>query len=152
VGYLDEISPFEASAVLYLRMWFDGPDAQTKVWQDFAGTLGPLRGRHALNSFEKLCSLCANHGRRPLLRHGVTCKCLGGDESCFANFICYASEGAPEDAFLLASNIVPPRMASELVVLARQFGTALKKMVATTDTMSLAQDIQPTHPEPSNLQ
>lgn len=150
VGYIDEISPVEASAVLYLRMWFDGPDAQTQVWQDFASCLGPDMGQKALDSFGKLCSLCAKYGRRPLLRHGVHCKCLGGDESCFANFIGYASDGDTEDAFLMAANIVPPTLAHELVVLAKEFGTALKRLVASADAMALCDSIKPTHAEPTS--
>lgn len=93
VGFLHDLDPVEASAVIYLRMWFDGPDAQSLVWNDFATALGPRAGRKELQNFEQMCSLCAKHGRRPLVRHQVQCRCLGGDEATFANIVAHAAEG-----------------------------------------------------------
>lgn len=128
VGYLSELAPVEAGAVLYLRLWGDGDAARSRVWNDFASQLGPAQGRHALGSFETLCDLCARHGRRPLMRHHVTCKCLGADESCWATFIGYASEGAREDALQMAMTLVRPDMATLLAGLAEDFGLALRRM------------------------
>ncbi len=45
VGFVTELGPVEAGAVLYLRLWCDGPDAQTQVRTDFAAALGQKRGR-----------------------------------------------------------------------------------------------------------
>lgn len=128
VGVLAELGPIEAGAVLYLRMWCDGPDAQTQVWNDFATAFGLEKGAEVLKSFEILCDLCARHGRRPLMRHHVSCKCLGADESCFANFVGYASEGDREDALLIATTLVRPDMAPALVCVAQDFGLALRQM------------------------
>lgn len=136
VGYITELEPIEAGAVLYLRLWCDGPDSQAQVWNDFAVALGPKNGRKALKSFERLCDLCVRHGRRPLMRHHVTCKCLGADESCFANFVGYASEGEREDALLIATTIVRPDMAPSLVGLAQEFGLALRRMALKADQPS----------------
>ena len=133
VGFVTELGPIEAGAVLYLRLWCDGPDAQAQVWNDFATALGPDSGRKALKSFEALCDLCARHGRRPLMRHNVSCACLGADESCFANFIGYASEGEREDALLIATTIVRPDIAPSLVGLAQDFGLALRQMAIKAD-------------------
>ena len=138
VGYVSELGPIEAGAVLYLRLWCDGPDSQSQVWKDFATALGPQRGREALKSFETLCDLCVRHGRRPLMRHNVMCKCLGADESCFANFVGYASEGEREDALLIATTIVRPDMAGALVGVAQEFGLALKSMAIKADHFSTA--------------
>ena len=129
VGFVAELGPVEASAVFYFRLWSDGPHSQARVWDDFATLLGVEAGRQALNSFETLHRLCAQHGRRPLMRHNVDCKCLGADESCFANFIGYASEGVREDALLIATTIVRPDMAPSIVELAQDFGLALRRMV-----------------------
>ena len=132
VGFVAELGPIEACAVHYLRLWCDGPEAQAQVWNDFASALGAEDGRSALTSFETLCDLCVRHGRRPLMRHKVTCKCLGADESCFANFIGYASEGEHEDALLIATTIVRPDLAPSLVGLALEFGLALRRMANKT--------------------
>jgi len=122
------LDPVEAGAVLYLRLWCDGPSAQAQVWDDFSNMLGPTQGREALKSFETLCDLCIRHGRRPLMRHSVSCKCLGADESCFANFVAAAAEGENEDAIMIATLLVRPDMAPCLMAVAAQFGLALKRM------------------------
>lgn len=134
VGYLAELDPVEAGAVLYLRLWGDGPAAQARVRTEFETALGPKCGRDALRSFDCLLNMCIRHGRRPLIRHDVTSKCLGADESCFATFIGYASEGEREDALLIATTIVRPDMAPSLVGLAQDFGLALRRMTIRSDT------------------
>lgn len=138
VGYVAELGAVEAGAVLYLRLWCDGPDSQNRVWTDFARALGQSEGRSALKSFETLCDLCARHARRPLMRHDVACKCLGADESCFANFIGYASEGAREDALMLAATFVRADMAAVLVGLAQEFGLALRRMSLTAGAAAVS--------------
>lgn len=128
VGFVSDLAPVEAGAVFYLRLWCDGPDAQGQVAQDFETALGAEGGRKAATSFGHLCDMCVRYGRRPLMRHRVSCKCLGSDEACFANFIGYASEGEREDALLIATTIVRPDVAPSLVELAQEFGLALKRM------------------------
>ena len=128
VGYVAELDPIEAGAVMYLRLWCDGPDSQAIVWEDFSLHLGIDQGREALKALEQLCNLCVSYGRRPLMRHHVTCKCLGADESCFANFVAAATEGEHEDAMLIATILVRADMAPSLVGLAQSVGLALKRM------------------------
>ena len=128
VGFINELDSIEAAAVIYLRLWCDGPDAQAQVWNDFATSLGADQGRKAVTSFEDLCSLCARHGRRPLMRHSVHCKCLGADESCFANFIATAATGEREDALLMATLLVRPDVAPLIASLAAEVGMAFLRM------------------------
>lgn len=128
VGYLSELSNLEAGAVIYLRMWCDGAEGQTMVWNDFALALGAEQGRQALQSFGDLCGMCVRHGRRPLIRHSVNCKCLGSDESCFANFVAAATEGDHNDAMMIASLMVRADFAPIITALANDFGVALKQM------------------------
>ena len=128
VGFITELDGIEAASVIYLRLWCDGPDSQESVWNDFASSLGADQGRKALKSFEHLCSLCSKYGRRPLMRHSVNCKCLGSDESCFANFIGTAVTGDRDDAMLIATLLVLPDVAPLLTSIATDFGLALKRM------------------------
>ncbi len=128
VGFITELDSIEAASVIYLRMWCDGPDGQISVWNDFASSLGSDHGSRVVKTFEKLCSLCTQHGRRPLMRHSVQCKCLGSDESCFANFIATATSGDREDAMLIATLLVRPDVAPIITSLAADFGLALKRM------------------------
>ncbi len=128
VGFIAELDDIEAASVIYLRLWCDGPAAQAQVWNDFASSLGSDQGRKALRSFEDLFSLCTRHGRRPLVRHSVDCKCLGADESCFANFIATAATGEREDAMLIATLLVRPDVAPLIASLAADVGRALMRM------------------------
>lgn len=128
VGYVSELDQVEAASVLYLRMWCNGPDSQAKVWSDFATRMGHDQGRNALKSFEQICNLFARHGRRPLMRHSVECKCLGADESCFANFIGAAANGDREDAMLIATLLVRADIAPLITSLAEDLGLGLKRM------------------------
>ena len=146
VGFITDLSGLEAASVIYLRLWCDGPDAQAQVWNDFAAALGVSHGRRALQSFDELCGLCARHGRRPLLRHSVTCKCLGSDESCFANFVATAAAGEREDTLLIATLLVRPDVAPLIASLACDFGLALKKM-----QLSAPRDMARMRPETTTL-
>ena len=128
VGFISELEAVEAASVIYLRLWCDGPESQANVWNDFASMLGPDRARKAMKSFEDLCRLCFQYGRRPLMRHSLNCKCLGSDESCFANFIGAAATGEREDARLIATLLVRPDVAPILTSLAADVGHALRQM------------------------
>ncbi len=128
VGLLTELDGVEAASVIYLRLWSDGPDGQAMLWSDLSRTLGHDRGRRTLQAFEQLCALCARHGRRPLMRHAVECKCLGADEACFANFVALAATGAQEDAMLIATLLVRADVAPQITSLATNFGLGLQQM------------------------
>ena len=128
VGLINELDGIEAASVIYLRLWCDGPKSQAKVRDDFSTSLGRHHGQRALNSFEELCALCTRHGRRPLMRHSVQCKCLGADESCFANFIATAATGEREDALLIATLLVRADVAPLVAALAADVGLAFKRM------------------------
>lgn len=145
VGYLTELGPVEAGAVLYLRLWCDGAEAQQQVWNDFSTSLGAQHGRSALRNLEDLCQLCADHGRRPLMRHHVTCKCLGADEACFANFVGAATDGAREDAMLMATLLVRPDVAPSIVELAQSLGLALRTMARHVPTTTHRQPAETLH-------
>lgn len=128
MGFVAELDAIEAASVLYLRLWNDGPEAQAQVRCDFTEMLGSDQGARAVQAFQELCDLCAIHGRRPLMRHAVQCKCLGADESCFANFIATAVEGEREDALLMATLLVRVDVAPVVVALATDVGLAMKRM------------------------
>ncbi len=137
VGYITQLDGIEAASVIYLRLWSDGPDAQAQVRSDFSTGLGVDTGRRAIQSFEHLFALCASHGRRPLMRHSVACKCLGADEACFANFIATAAQGEREDALLIATLLVRPDVAPLITACATDFGLALKRMNLSARALTL---------------
>lgn len=130
VGHIAHLGPVEAGAVMYLRLWSEGPFAHSQMREDFTVALGSARAQSAVKSFVDLCDLMSVHGRRPLMRHQVTCRCLGADEAWFANFIGYASEREREEAALIATMIVKAKVAPVLAGLAEDFGLALRSLVA----------------------
>ena len=141
VGLVHDLAPVEAGAVLYLRLWCDGTERRDQMKAELEGQLGYGRGLRAYEAFDSLCGMWLRYGRRPMVRHQLACKCLGADESCFANFIGYASEGEREDAFLLASNMVRPDVAMILVTQAERFGLALRQMVIGTPVSQLREPV-----------
>ena len=128
VGVIDELGPIETGAVLTFRAWSDGAAEQSVILEQFVLALGQDHGRAAVEAFANLTELCARHGRRPLMRHHLTCRCLGADECCFANLIVQAAEGDPEDAMLIATLLVRADMAPCAAALARDVGLALKRL------------------------
>jgi hypothetical protein len=147
VGHLSELSAIEACAVIYWRLWSEGIDGQRRVQSDFRSALGERVGFEAVDALAQIFDLCARHSRRPLMRHGLNCKCIGADESCFANFIGYASECKGEDAALIASLMVDPNLCMPMAALAQTFGLALRRMTIAplpADLQFTSNDINPT--------
>ncbi|NNU79136.1 hypothetical protein HMH01_01675 [Halovulum dunhuangense] len=128
VGQVSQLDAVETGAVYALRLWFDGPEAQAEVWNSFASTLGPKAGRTALQALEQLFEILVRHGRRPLMRHDVACKCLGADEAFFATLIATAADGDREEAAMIASTLVRADMALFVAEPAQVFGLALKRL------------------------
>ncbi len=128
VGYITELTGPEAASVIYLRLWCEGGSRKQEIFGDFASVFDEQQADRLTQTFGELCRMCVQHGRRPLIRHSVQCKCLGGDEACFANFISYAADGEREDALLMATLMVRPDMAPLLTSLATEIGLAFKQM------------------------
>ena len=143
VGMVADLDPVEAGLVIYLRLYCSGPEARHQAERDFALSLGPDHGPEALESLGQICSLCADHGRRPLMRHGSSCKCLGADEACLANIVGAAGTGDREEAMLLASLMVRADMAPRLAGLAETLGLALARMASMAD-VAVARTERPT--------
>jgi hypothetical protein len=122
VGRLDTLPPLEGLSVRALRRWCDGgPDALAEDLTDHLGH----RGEGAAQAFDALCRHCLAGCRRPLLRHGGGCPCLGADEAAFARLVQTATEGDREDALMLACCMVRHDLAPLLVHLAQVAGLAL---------------------------
>ena len=93
VGRLTDIAPWEAELILSMRFWMDGPEGQAAVWNGFARTLGATEGRVALRGFERLLSDLCTFARRPLVRHGPGCTCIGSDEALLQTLVREAARG-----------------------------------------------------------
>lgn len=128
VGAVTDLDPVGAGAVICLRLWGDGPDRRSELSDELSRTLGLGAGQRAAAQFNEIFALCAHHRRRPLMRHALSCECLGADEACFAAFVSAAADGAREDAMMMALLMVRPDLAPALTDAAQKFGLALRKM------------------------
>ncbi|MDG2405948.1 MAG: hypothetical protein P8M25_13645 [Paracoccaceae bacterium] len=137
VGHLQDLTPIEAGAVLYLRLWCEGSDAQAQINSDFRLGLGTESGDDAFAALSRLNELIIQNGRRPLIRHALECRCIGADESCFATMIASAADNDYEDSLLLASLMVKAPVASVAASLAFQVGRALKFMTKGSEFVAL---------------
>lgn len=125
VGVLSDLDPVPASAVMYLRLWCEGHRDQLRA--DLTPMLGPEVATRVGQEFDHLCSLCIHHGRRRMCRHHLQCKCLGADESCFANLVDLAAAGEDADAMLIASLMLRAEQVPLSTALAQSVGAALSR-------------------------
>lgn len=123
VGQLTDLTPWEAELILNMRLWQDGPTGQAQVWNAYAVTFGQSDARHRLKAFERLLWMIETNMLRPLVRHGVACRCIGSDEAVFANMVRFASEGELHEAALIATLLVRPAHAEHVALLAGEVGT-----------------------------
>lgn len=125
VGRLDTLDPLDGLAVRAFRLWCDGGPERLAEGLDAA--LGSPFGGQAAAAFDALCRGCVQSCRRPLLRHGPACPCLGADEAALAELLRLATEGEREDALMLACVMVRIDRAPLLVELAQRAGLALRR-------------------------
>ena len=111
-----------------LRLCCDGEEAKARLRADMAGLLGAGPAHETLDGLERLVGELVRYGRRPLMRHGRECACVGADEAAFAAMIAAAAEGEHEDAMLLAALLVPPARAGGTAELAGVVGRTLRRM------------------------
>ncbi|MEM6678676.1 MAG: hypothetical protein AAF675_12475 [Pseudomonadota bacterium] len=128
VGHLDDLEAVEADAIVAMRLWCSGPACQSALWNAVAGQYGSKDGAARLRVFEDFLATLMTHARRPLMRHSVTCPCLGADESALAQLVGAAVSGDREEAVMMAALIARPDMATILADQAQQVGLMLRAL------------------------
>ena len=128
VGRLGDAVPWEADLILAMRLWMDSPEGQAEVWNEFARCFGAEHGRAELRHFETLLTHLCTHARRPLVRHGLCCDCIGSDEAILQTLVREAVRGDLAEAALIASLILPACHAEPVALLAARVGQAMQRM------------------------
>ena len=121
VGTLADLPMLEQGAVVLMRQWCQDEPGRIAVAQDFTRALGE-DGAQAVNLLAHLITLIVRYGRRPMMRHDLTCTCIGGDESAFAQMIAAAAAGDRDDAMAFALTMMPAEIAFEAVQTAGPLG------------------------------
>lgn len=127
--------PFhEALLIGALRARCEGPDAMAI----FAGELGDLFGGAAvarvLERMDEFFGLTLRHVRRPVMRHGLSCSCVGADEAVLAHLVSLSTTGEREDAMLMACLLVRADVAPIVVSLAQTLGLELMRTAPLHNT------------------
>ncbi len=128
VNRLTALPAWEAELVLSMRFWLDGAEGREKVWNSFAQTFGAAEGRTQLRLFEGLLSSLCNHARRPFVRHGRGCTCIGADEAVLLTLVREAAKGDIAEAAQIASLMVPAAQAELIALKSVELGRAMQQM------------------------
>ncbi len=128
IGVLNRLETWEANLVLNLRLWFEGTDGQSQVWNEYRRLLPGAEAKEACHAFEGLIQTITGSAHRPLVRHAVHCACLGSDEGIFLHLVRTASQGHLSDAALIATLLVGASQAEKVALLAGQVGACARKI------------------------
>ena len=124
VGMLAELPALERLSVQFFRLWCDGEDGRTSVAAAFSSTQSPAHAVGSVNAFADLMQLMLKNPRRPIMRHNISCACIGGDEAAFAHMIACAVVDR-EDAMAFALTLMQPGAACQAVEIAQEVGLCL---------------------------
>ncbi|WP_299650775.1 hypothetical protein [uncultured Jannaschia sp.] len=130
VADLQAMDGAQALGVMLLRDWFDGPEGRTRVEGVFAEAFGPAGGDMAREAWADFAALLTSGTRRPVMRHAVTCRCVGADEAVIAQVVTLAARGEREDAMFVLSLLVPGDRLLSAVQTAERAGIALLRLTA----------------------
>lgn len=128
VGRLTEVAPWEADLIMSMRLWMENADGQRDVWNSYARCYGSTEGHAKMQQFETLLMCLCSHARRPLVRHGLGCDCIGSDEAVLQTLVREAARGDLAEASMIASLLVPASHAEMIAIYAAQVGQTMKEM------------------------
>ncbi|MFZ1470278.1 MAG: hypothetical protein WAT09_15070 [Paracoccaceae bacterium] len=128
-GMLSELPSADACAVLAFRLWCDG--MQTDAPASIAAFCTLAQGVAQTQSFAQLIAIMIQSPRRPIMHHGLTSACFGGDEAVFSHVIAAATCGDHEDPMAVAMLLTTPAAAWQAVLAAKPVGLALLGLCRT---------------------
>lgn len=131
VASLRALDDVQVLAVMLMRDGFDGPQGLARVHDAFVEILGKDAGPAAAEHWTGFARFLLAHARRPLMRHALTCPCVGADEAVVAQLLHLAATGAREDAILILTLLVPADRALCAVTLAENAGLAVMRAART---------------------
>lgn len=123
VATIQTLAPWEATLLLNLRLWLDGPEGQREVWTEYAESFSGASAHQPMRRFERLLNIIGTHASRPLVRRGVLCACVGSDERVFVHLVSTASAGHLDEAAKIATLLVGAEWAQSLAELAQKVGS-----------------------------
>ncbi len=132
VANLKDLDRWEATLVMNLRLWCEGPSGKSAVCRHYAQSMESKDASLEVAAFETLLNTIVAFAHRPMVRHGVECTCVGSDECIFVNLVRTASEGHINDAALISTLLTGPAQAERIALLAGQVGTCVRRLHETS--------------------
>lgn len=128
VADLRALDGTRALAILMFRDWCEGPCGRVRVCDMFCDALGPDAGSVAHDTWADCLDSLARHARRPLVRHGLGCNCVGADEALVAQLFDSAATCAREDALMILALIMPADRGFLVLPSAERAGLAIVRV------------------------
>ncbi|CTQ51457.1 hypothetical protein [Jannaschia donghaensis] len=128
VADLRTLDGFQALSVMLFRDWFDGDEGRARVAHAFETALDGQAGTAALTAWEEMMDVLSHGVRRPLMRHDLTCRCVGADEAIVAQILTLAARAEREDAMLILSLLVPAERLLPATHIAQRAGLAVMRI------------------------
>lgn len=128
LAHLSTMEPWEAALIRRLRSWCSSAAGRAQVIEEFAANLPAEAVGDEIGSLGRLISLIHQNAHRPLVHHGMDCKCAGADECVFAHLVKIASAGHLDDAAQVAALMVRPCFAEQIAILAAHVGQNARQM------------------------
>ena len=129
VAIMSDLSWEEHLVIYYFRCCFEGSEALLEVHEEFRFYLGTETANKTIGALQFLFSKLQNHGRRRLVRHDLNCKCVGADESCFAQLVTRSTYVDKKDAILIGILLTDADLAPELVYAAEDFAVGVQALL-----------------------
>ncbi|MGI3168055.1 hypothetical protein ACRARG_02810 [Pseudooceanicola sp. C21-150M6] len=126
VGQIALLPEREAWWVRTLRLWCDGAAGQAALRDQLTLRLGVAQADTFMDRTGDLLTLCTQYARRPLLRHALSCDCVGADEAVFALFTATAAQDR-EEAMMIACLLLRADVVPIAVSLAQTLGLDLDR-------------------------
>ena len=139
LGALSHMEIWEATLVMNLRLWCDGPNGQSQVWNEYRRAMPPKVADKSLREFETLMRLLTECSHRALVRHDIACNCVGADECIFLHLVRTASEGHLTDAALISTLLIGAAHAERAAILAGEVGLASRTIACAPRLAQTAQ-------------
>ena len=127
VASLSALDGAQALAVLLYRDWLDGADGQDRVRDVFVQNLDQGQAAIAIQGWGALIDELMRHARRPLMRHALSCPCVGADEAAFAQILSLAACGEREEVLLILSLLIRADRTLCALVAAESAGRAIHR-------------------------
>jgi len=145
IASLRSMEPWQSELIVLLRTWCSGPEGPSDVMDKLRVNLSHSEAVDAYRAAGRLLQKVSETTYRPLVRHGISCPCVGADEALLVHLVRLASDGQLQDAALMAGLLSGPSHAEHIGILAGELGEILRRNVSAEKTIRKTHDANVVH-------